>query len=319
MLALLAALASAAEGPAHLTLVGGGAVIGGMLGPTQLTLGFSPSFLAAYEYGRGGARVYFAGRTAPTFLWVAGNEAIGGELAFADLGFTVGSERMRMGAFGTAGLLGAGAGVRAVFTPFDTKKGDLRGLEARLTVFAPRAGNFGLYYVHAFLPRRDEWIAREGEGRGCARFALAVGGAATVSSTARSWEFVGSDGTAEVSGSPAVAVACETGRRGAGFVISGESAPFAYYRVPTVDGGADRTLHHMGSLTLGAWFGGDGFRAGPVATAGVWALGGGVRAVLTTTAPGDGTHHGVEVRAIAMVPSAPAGEVMALYHVWFGK
>jgi hypothetical protein len=322
LLAAASSVASAAPevAPRHLTTLGTGVVLGGMLGPTQLTSGFSPSLTLGYEYGRGNLRAYVGAYSAPTFLFVAGNEAFGAPLLVADLGFSVGSEHFRVGPFGSVGLLAAGGGVRAVLTPFDTRRGDLRGFEARLTMYAPRAGSVGVSYVHAFLPPRDDaagWTARPAGDGPCGRLGLAVGGALTVSSTARSWDFVGLDTPAEVGGSFALAVACESAGRSGGWHLGGEMAPLASYRMPTVDGGADRTVYHMGSLTVGAFVGGDRFRVGPIATAGVWALGAGLRTVFTTAEADDGTHHGIELRALALYPSAPAGEVMALYHLWF--
>lgn len=312
MILFLAHAHAADLAPGGITTVGEGIVFGGQLGPSQLVSGLSPALLVAREVGPGPAWTYLGFHTAPTLLWVAGG-ATGAELAVFDLGFTVGDERIRLGPYGSFGLLAAGAGLRAVITPFDTRRGNLRGLEARLTWYAPRTGAVGLYYVHSRLPRRvDRWDERRGE-RICDRYVLGLGGVVAASSTARSWDLLAQGVSAAWSGSPALTFACDAGP----LAIGGEISPFVAWRTPTLDGGADRTVHHMGSVSLGLWAGGDGLRAGPFVTAGVWALGGGVR-LAARLHQGDRAAHGLELRALALAPSAPAGEVWALYDVWWG-
>jgi hypothetical protein len=90
-----------------------------------------------------------------------------------------------------------------------------------------------------------------------------------------------------------------------------------FYRVPVANGGADKRLVHSGSMTFGAYAGTDSFRVGPIATAGVWTIGGGVRAIVTPFKTKQGAWHGLELRAMALFPSAPAFQGMAMYHVWF--
>ncbi len=293
--------------------------MGGMLGPRMLTSGFSPSLLAAHDHGLGPIRATVGAVTAPTFGWVAADETAGIALAMFDVGVSVGDERFRAGVFATGGFLAAGLGIRAVVTPFDAPGGHRRGFEARLTWFTPRSGAMGLYYVQTVrgTGQRTREVSRPRRGGFCARFTVGFGAAATASSTERSWEFVGSDEPFQLTGSPALVVACEQGGRTGGWHVGAETAPWAFHRVPTDDGGADRKLHHMGSMTAGAYLGAGAARVGVIGTAGVWTLGGGVRAVLSPFAARDGSRHGLELRALALVPSAPAVEAMALYHLWF--
>ena len=294
-----------------------GATMGGMLGPTQLVAGGSPSAAVAWERGRGRVRLHTGFSTAPTFLWVAGPERLGATLAMFDLGVTVGTDRLRVGPYGTIGLLGVGGGLRFVNTSRPTRKGHLRGVEARIGLLAPRTGSVSVHYAVARARRVAERVPAPERGRFCHRFSTAVGVAVAVSSTARSWDFVGSSESTVTTGSPALSVACESGGRAGSWLLGVDSAPWAAYRVPTNDGGADRVLHPMGAVTLGASVGGDGVRIGPMVTAGVWALGAGVRGVVRTARTVKGAQHGFELRLVRLVPSAPAVQGMLLYQVWF--
>ncbi len=298
--------------------VGGfGLAVGRALGPNQLSVGFSPAATGGIERGGKRIRSYFGADSAPLFAWLG--DAGGIHLAMATGGITFGSDRLRAGPFASIGLLGAGAGLRAVFTPFESRAGKLTGFEGRLTWFAGNAGHAALYYVSAFPLGRRYGPASEREPRGsfCHRFGFGFGAAAGASSTELAWEFVGRDEPYQISGSPAISIACENGGKAGGWTIGGESAPFFFYRVPTSDGGADRRLHQMGTMTLGVYAGGDKARLGPVLTGGIWTVGAGMRAVLTPLVTNGGVHHGVELRATALFPSAPAGQGMVLYHVWF--
>jgi len=298
--------------------VGGfGLAVGSALGPSQIAVGFSPAAVGGVERGGKRIRSYFGADSAPLFAWVGDTGGI--HLAMATGGFSIGSDRLRAGPFASIGLLGAGAGLRAVFTPFESRAGKLTGFEGRLTWFAPQAGHASLYYVSAFpLGRRyGPPSSRATRSSACDRFGFALGAAGGVSSTALAWEFVGRDDAYQFSGSPAFALSCESGSKSSGWHIGGETAPFFFYRVPTTDGGADRRLRQMGTITLGLYAGGNKLRVGPIATAGIWQLGGGVRAVLTPIITKGKVHHGIELRALALFPSAPSGQGMVLYHVWF--
>lgn len=300
--------------------VGGfGVVLGDALGSSQIALSLSPAAVGGVERGRKRIRSYFGADSAPLFAWVAGENASGIHLALASAGFSIGSERLRAGPFATLGLLAAGAGVRAVFTPFESRLGKLTGFEGRITWFAPQAAHAGLYYVSAFPlgSRTHAAEVRDTRPSTCHRFGFGLGGAGGVSSTELSWDFVGRNDPYQFSWSPAVTISCENGGKSTGWTIGGESAPFFSYRVPTADGGADRRLHHAGSMTLGLYTGGDAVRLGPIVTGGVWTFGGGVRALLTPFETKQGAHHGLELRALALLPSAPSAQGMALYHVWF--
>ncbi|MEZ4319799.1 MAG: hypothetical protein R3F61_19955 [Myxococcota bacterium] len=298
--------------------VGGfGVAVGEALGPNQLAVGFSPAATGGIERGGKRIRSYFGADSAPLFAWVGDTGGI--HLAMATGGISFGSDRLRAGPFASIGLLGAGAGLRAVFTPFESRAGKLTGFEGRLTWFAPHAGHASLYYVSAFPLGRRYGPASERSIRpsACHRFGFGFGAAAGVSSTELAWEFVGRDVGYQVSGSPAISLSCDNGGKASGWHIGGETAPFFFYRVPTADGGADRRLHQMGTMTVGLYAGGNKLRVSPIATAGIWYLGGGLRAIVTPVVTAGGVHHGIELRGVALFPSSPAAQGMLLYHVWF--
>jgi hypothetical protein len=144
----------------------------------------------------------------------------------------------------------------------------------------------------------------------CRRFGASVGIAAGGSSTRFSWEYVGSDVPISPSVSPVVAMQCEMGGRGLGLLLGLESAPFYSYLTKE-----DDRLHHMGSHTLGVMIGGDGFRIGPAASAGIWTLSGGLRAAIRLRVDKQKLTHQLDIRAMVHYPSAPAGQVMLLYGV----
>lgn len=298
--------------------IGGfGLVLGRPLGPNQISVGFSPAATGGIERGTGRFRYYIGADSAPLYNWVG--DAAGIHLAMATAGFTIGSDRLRAGPFASLGLLGAGAGLRAVWTPFESRTGKLTGFEGRLTWFFPNAGHAGLYYVSAFPMGRRGRPANERQPRRsfCRRFSVGLGAAGGFSSTAYSWEFVGREAEYQFSGSPALSLACESGSKHAGWLMGGESAPFFFYRVPTSDQGADRRLLHMGSATLGLFAGGNRLRAGPIITAGIWTLGAGFRAVVAPFKTPGGVYHGLELRAVALYPSSPAGQAMVIYNLAF--
>lgn len=299
--------------------VGGfGLVIGKPLGSSQASLGFSPGAVGGVERGTRRIRSYFGADSAPLFSWLGQNTG-GIHLVMATAGFTIGSDRLRAGPFASLGLLGIGGGVRAVFTPFAGRTGKLTGFEGRLTWFYPNAAHAGLYYVSAFpMGRRGRPVTDRPQPRSfCRRFSVGLGAAGGFSSTAYSWEFVGRDTKYQTSFSPALTIACESGSKSAGWLMGGETAPLFFYRVPTSDQGADRRLSHTGSATLGLFAGTDRIRFGPIVTAGVWTLGAGVRAVVAPFRTPGGVYHGLELRAVALYPSSPAGQAMVIYNLAF--
>jgi hypothetical protein len=145
----------------------------------------------------------------------------------------------------------------------------------------------------------------------CRSFGFSVGAAGGASSTRYSWEYVGSDVPLSPSVSPAIAAQCETGK-GIGMLIGFETAPFYSYLTKN-----DDRLHQMGSHTFGIMVGGEGFRIGPTATAGVWTLGAGLRTAIKLREDRQGLIHQLDLRASVHYPSAPAGQVMLLYGIAF--
>jgi hypothetical protein len=299
--------------------IGGfGLAAGRGLADAEVPITLSPIASGGIERGAGRVRSFIGADSAPLFIFQqSGTPFI--HLAMGSAGFTVGSDRFRMGPFVSAGLIGAAVGARAVLTPFESRIGKLSGLEARLTWFAPYVAHASLAYVNAFpLGRRANDERRPDVRRSfCGRFAMAAGAAGGFSSAEAAWELVGRSTDYQWSGSPAFSVACEAGTRSTGWTLAVDSAPFFFYRVPLDDGGRDRRLFHAGSVTAGPFVGSDRFRVGPIATAGVWTVGGGLRAVMTPFETRQGVWHGLELRATALFPSAPAFQGMALYHVWF--
>ena len=74
----------------------------------------------------------------------------------------------------------------------------------------------------------------------------------------------------------------------------------------------------MGSHTFGIMLGGEGFRIGPTATAGIWTLGAGLRSAIKLRTDRQGLVHQLDIRASVHYPSAPAGQLMLLYGISFG-
>lgn len=143
----------------------------------------------------------------------------------------------------------------------------------------------------------------------CRSFGVSLGAAGGASSTRYSWEYVGSDVPLSPSVSPAVAAQCETGK-GIGMLLGFETAPFYSYLTRE-----DDRLHQMGSHTFGIMIGGDGFRIGPTATAGIWTLGAGLRTAIKVREDRQGLIHQLDIRAMLHYPSAPAGQIMLLYGI----
>lgn len=296
-------------------LFGAGWVVGATRGTVWLELPSFPALALTAEAGGPHARFVYGVDSAGFFLWVT--ETGGGvHLANFMVGSTFGGRDLSMGPFVTAGLFNAGAGLRTVWTPWDARTGSRVGFEARLTWFAPTTGEAMLLYVwRSSHERRRPTAALDlplDPRRFCRRFELAVGGAGGATSTRLSWEFVGSEVPYAASGSFAVGAACEAGEGPVGFLLGVETAPLFSYVVPPL---GDR-VHHMASHTVGLMLGNDLVRIGPIATAGFWTLGGGARIGLTPFQDGQGLRHGIDLRAVALVPYGPSFEAMLLYGVW---
>lgn len=308
-----------------------GLVAGALLGPGR-GIGGSVIAAAAIEQRTALGRAWFGLDSAPLLL-AAGDTTVW-HLGFASAGLTWGSPHVRSGPYATVGLVGAGAGWRTLIQPFEQPSGATHGLEARLAVLVgptidgqdvEPVGEAALSWSSTFQLGRSSgrWspapvtLPSSAPSEGpltCRRFAIAIGGEVTTSSAELSWEHVGQDVDRDVTGSPAASVACDTGRRHAGWFASGQSAPWAAYRTP-VDGG-DRSLFHMGSASLGAFVGGDVARVGPLVTAGIWRAGAGVRAVLTPFASKRGVHQGLDLRGEILVPAASSYAATAAWTVW---
>jgi hypothetical protein len=299
--------------PRTLTTVGFGWVAGSTLGRGTIQLPMFPALALGTEIGGPTARLYLGLDSAGFFLWTwpAANGGLGGGIHLANLtmGGTFGGSDLAIGPFATAGLINVGAGVRAVWSPFETRNGS-SGFEARLTVFRQATGEAMLLYVS-----RSSHSMRTGGGGArepfCEEFELAAGASAGVSATRDSWEFVGSSAKWRASGSPALAAACETGGSAA-WLLGAETAPFYTYITPP----EGQRVPHFGSLTVGFSAGGEALRIGPIATAGIWTAGAGARIRLTPFQDRHGQRHGLDVRALALAPFGPSYEVMALYGGW---
>jgi len=336
------ALASGRDAPER-TMVGGvGIAFGSTLRPGFQT-GGSPLFVATMERRvNQHTFVHLGLDSAPLFI-NAGEGNLDWHLAMLTGGIAAGNPHLRIGGLVTAGLFGGGVGMRTVWTPFETRSMVLHGLELRLTAFTglgqrtvdesvlEATGEVGIAYVTAFPlgPRRGMDLSapsisvREPSERPedlflCRRFTLGLGLGAGVSSTASSWAFVGQATPWDPSWSPAITAGCETGSANAGMLIAVDSLPFFAYRVPWDDGARDQVLRHMGSVSLGPVFGTDVVRLGPYLTGGIWAAGVGGRIVFTPLSVQAGnTHHGLEIRALALYPPGSAGEGAILYSLWW--
>ncbi|MCA9492255.1 MAG: hypothetical protein KC621_20120, partial [Myxococcales bacterium] len=309
-----------------------GLLAGGLLGPGRGIDG-SVVVAAAIEQRTAFGRAWFGLDSAPLLL-AAGDTTVW-HIGLASAGLTWGGPHVRSGPYATLGLVGAGAGWRALVQPFEQPSGATHGLEARLAVLVgPTNGGAAVEPVgEASIAWSTTFQLGRASGRWspapvelepsdatqgaltCRRFAIAVGGEVTTSSAALSWEHVGQDVDRDVTGSPSLAVSCETGARRSGWYASGQTAPWAAYRTP-IDGG-DRSLFHMGSASLGAVVGGDAVRFGPILTAGIWRAGLGARVALTPIASRRGVHQGLDLRGEILVPAASSYAATAAWTVWF--
>ncbi len=327
--------------PPEATMIGGVGVAFGSALRRGLQGGGSPAFVAAMETVYAPSmRWHFGIDSAPFFATL--NDDVVWHLALLNAGMSFGGPHLRSGAYGTVGLVGLGLGWRTVWTPFETRGGIVHGLEFRLAGlvgldsnvrrrFRQPTGEVTIAYVtslpmgkgRSFDTTLPGVAAREPADRPddvliCRRFAISMGAAAGVSSTALSWDFVGRDAQWDPSWSPAASIACETGTERGGWLAAVDSVPFFAYRVPWNGNARDQVLRHMGTATLGAVLGNDVVRAGPFVTGGIWAAGAGLRAVFTPIGgAGDRAHHGVEFRATALYPPGEAGEGLVMYTFWW--
>lgn len=301
----------------HLT-VSYGWVMGGTLAPTLIQIPAFPSLAMAWERGSPWVRGFAGVDTAGLFFWIT-EDGGGIHLINGTAGVLFGSPRLRAGPFVTAGVWNAGAGLRLVATPWRERRNLYRGFETRLTWFAPATGQVSVLYtlseargepdrIEAGTSPRPPDPARTGIGA-CSEVEILAGALIGGSSTADSWEYVGSTVPIEVRGSPAIALGCDTGRR-SGLFLGVETAPIFAFLTP-----GDARRFHMGSWTVGAMSGSDRVRVGPIGTVGIWALGGGARLAVDVARSRHGFSHRVEARALALAFSAPAGEAWLMYGV----
>ena len=296
--------------PRFEALFGTGWAAAGALGDTFVALPVFPAIALEAEWGAPQARLFGSVDSAGLLVWVNGDDA-SFHLVNASFGATFGGRDLSIGPFATGGFFDFGGGIRVVFTPWDggSTSSHLRraGLEARLTALAPGTGEVMLLYVW----RTGSGEAAEPQGGQapsvCDRFDLSAGVAAGRASTEGTWEFVGSTQRYAPSGSLAIGAACESGERG-GLFVGLETAPgFAW--VPFDDG---ERVHHLGSVTIGYAVGTQDVTIGPIATAGLFVVGGGARLAVTPF-ESHGIRHGLDVRALALVPWNGSFEILGMY------
>ena len=190
------------------------------------------------------------------------------------------------------------------------------------------SGEISLAYVQALpmggaqgiQPPTRAPVARAASDRStrgpCRRFGGVIGVSAGASNTRSSWDFVGRNVQFDIAATPSASGWCEVAAGPVAWLVSLDSAPFFRYRVPWDQGQADQTVRQMGSLTFGPTLGGDAFRVGPIAAGGVWMSGIGARMQLTPIGGDALGHHGLEARALYLVPSVGAGQASLGYTFW---
>lgn len=320
-------------------VVGSGWAMGSTLDNVWFQIPFFPALAVEMEGGGPRTRWFVGGDSAALFFWIT--ERGGGiHLANASAGVTFGSPRLRTGPFVTGGLLNYGAGLRTVFTPWADGWNTFKGIEMRLTWFAPGTGEVMLLYVWSQPMRPARGVANAtsvssapslpplppGDTEepwpvigsspprspkvGCHTFHASAGALVGGSSTRYSWDYVGSTVPVAVSGSPMVSLGCESHGPAGRLYVGADTAPVFSYLTRR-----DDRLHHMAAYTMGFMFGDERFRLGPIGTAGVWVLGGGVRGVIRLREDRQGLDHHLDVRALALAPSAPAAQLAILYGI----
>lgn len=100
----------------------------------------SPAAAAVCEGGQErGIRWFFGVDTAPIYAYVTGLGGLGQHALAGTGGLSFGTDHVRLGGFGTAGLVLAGAGLRGTWLPFTNRLGQEHGFEVRATWIASGA------------------------------------------------------------------------------------------------------------------------------------------------------------------------------------
>lgn len=107
----------------------------------------SPYLGLVCEPGRRAPRLTLGFDTAPTFRYLAAGETLI-HLGAATVGASVGDDVARVGAFVSAGLVIAGAGVRAVVLPWSLPRART-GFELRVIALVPSAPAFEAVLAYA--------------------------------------------------------------------------------------------------------------------------------------------------------------------------
>jgi hypothetical protein len=328
-------LASGRRPPERAVTGGMGIAAGSALGGGQ-GLGASPIGVVAIEGMERQITPWVGFDTAPFFVQLPADGFVFWHLAMVSAGASIGNPHLRTGPYASLGILGAGVGLRTLWTPFETRSGLIHGLEGRMTTFADAGGDVlepvgqvSISYVssipmggkRAFDQRLPGVLPTAANVRSskpgvCRRFGFSLGAVGGGSQTTLSWDFVGSRFPFEIAATPAASAYCESGSENHGLLVSLDSAPWYRYRIPWGRGLGDTRVAQMGTATLGYALGNDWVRVGPIGTAGIWALGGGARIVLTPLAIKAAGRHGVEARGLLLWPSVGSWEGGIFYTFW---
>ena len=102
---------------------------------TNVKFSASPAISFSCEGGNDRKLWWFAGVDSAPFFFYLVDDATMRHGAAATMGVGYGNETLRVGGFGTAGLVMAGIGARLVYMPFKTGSGIRHGLDVRATWF----------------------------------------------------------------------------------------------------------------------------------------------------------------------------------------
>ncbi len=271
---------------------------------------FVPVFPAlTFETVWGGPRIrgLFGVDSSGFLVWIGDTGTL--HLLNTTYGVALGGRDLQFGPIAALGLFDAGIGFRASFTPLQVHNGDGRmGLEARILAFAGGAGETDLLWVWRSAGRNQRRVLEQPGRPLCTSLAFLLGAAGGFSSTDGSWQYVGADQPWAPAVSPFAGVACEAD----GFVLGFETAPaYGWLLPPTHD-----RVHHMGSHTFGPMFERGDLRFGPIGQVGIWTAGLGGRVAWTGFEDAHGRKQGLDIRAIALFPYAPAWEFTAAWGIW---
>lgn len=285
----------------------GGAIANGLPGMWP----FVPVFPAlAFESVWGGPRIrgLFGVDSSGFLVWIGSDVAVL-HLLNTTYGVVLGGRDLQFGPIVTLGLVNAGLGFRTAFTPIPVQRGLGRmGIETRIIAFAGGAGETDLLWVWRSPGRRERRQLTELGKPLCASLGFLVGAAGGFSSTQGAWQYVGTDQAWAPTISPFIGASCEAD----GFMLGLETAPAFRWLIPP---SRDR-VHHMASHTFGPMFERGDVRFGPIGQVGVWTAGLGGRLAWTPTTDRNDRAQGLELRALALFPYAPAWEFTAAWGIW---